>query len=29
VENGRLTRFDEAEIVSMVDQVTTGWTRPG
>lgn len=28
VEGGRLTRFDEAEIVSMVNQVTAGWTRP-
>jgi 5-methylthioadenosine/S-adenosylhomocysteine deaminase len=28
VEKGRLTRFEEAEIVAMVDQVTEGWSRP-
>ncbi len=28
VEGGRLTRFDEAEIVKLVDEVTAGWTRP-
>lgn len=28
VEGGRLTRFDEKEIVGLVGEVTSGWTRP-
>jgi 5-methylthioadenosine/S-adenosylhomocysteine deaminase len=28
VEGGRLSRFDEAEIVALVNEVTAGWTRP-
>jgi 5-methylthioadenosine/S-adenosylhomocysteine deaminase len=28
VERGRLTRFDEAEIIAMVRAATSGWSRP-
>jgi len=28
VERGRLTRFDEAEIIAMVQAATSGWSRP-
>ena len=28
VEDGRLTRVDEAEIVAKVAEVTKGWTAP-
>jgi 5-methylthioadenosine/S-adenosylhomocysteine deaminase len=28
VQHGRLTRFDEAEIIGMVEAATSGWSRP-